>query len=122
MTLSNLTNEQKRVKIAEACGWRTCPDMGRLFAKWKQNKTGKLADCDEHLPDYLNDLNAMAEAEKTLTDDQHKEFRAKLWDIVEPPNKPAWILFEEHNRAYASATANQRADAFLLSHTQQGEK
>jgi hypothetical protein len=58
------------------------------------------------LPDYLNDLNAMHEAEKILTDPQHRRYRQLLRGVV-----------GDHLcvtcRAHVSATAAQRAEAFL---------
>ena len=52
-----------------------------------------------HLPDYLNDLNAMHEAEKILSKEQ-------------------WVIYEQHlNRMkvfpMVHATAKQRAEAFI---------
>lgn len=55
------------------------------------------------LPDYLNDLNAMHEVEKTLTDKAHEEFRLNLYDVI-----------GDDSRLIVSSTAAQRAEAFLL--------
>ena len=56
------------------------------------------------LPDYLNDLNAMHEAEKLLTDEQWTEYYDNLLDTT----KPSFVL-----RDITHATATQRAEAFL---------
>ena len=51
-----MTQEQKRIAIAEACGWNEMRD-----GRWK------LGDqVERFLPDYLNDLNAVHELEKIL--------------------------------------------------------
>ena len=79
--------EQQRIAIAEACGWKT---GYRDPEAWHP------------LPDYLNDLNAMHEAEKTLTDKAHEEFRLNLYDVI-----------GDDSRLIVSSTAAQRAEAFL---------
>ncbi len=64
---------------------------------------------------YIEDLNAMAEAEKALTDDEYYRYEDHMWDIIVDDGK--WvamdgITFPYHNRM-SSATALQRAKAFL---------
>ena len=85
-----MTPESQRIAIAEACGL-----------------TGYL----HSLPDYLSDINAMNEAEKMLTDAQYIYFAAELnacWFHDNPQtDKRVGILRS------ASATAAQRAEAFL---------
>ena len=48
--------EAQRIAIAKACGWTVTANGWWIDP---EDKSGGLADC----PDYLNDLNAMAEAE-----------------------------------------------------------
>ena len=55
------------------------------------------------LPDYLNDLNAMHEAEKTLRNEQRFEFYKQLLKACEDSETVNTI----------HATAAQRAEAFL---------
>ena len=65
--------EKQRIAIAEACGWKNAdhPDAMKLKQgwtmpeKWCMDPKGVLR-FNHHRPDYLNDLNAMHEAEKTL--------------------------------------------------------
>ncbi len=87
-----MTDEQINAAIAEACGWT--PDNRGL---------GWLSPHGYYAPepDYCSDLNAMHEAEKTLTDDQREVFY--------PRNLGAWQ--RPINVIYA--TARQRAEAFL---------
>ena len=57
-----MSPEKQRVAIAIACGWTPCQ-------KGCNGKSWRLPDdsgCVENLPDYLNDLNACHEMEKTL--------------------------------------------------------
>jgi len=88
-------NEKKqKIAIAEACGIVSKDKWGSLY----KTPRGILRDC----PDYLNDLNAMHEAEKVLTDENAEKFRA-------------WLLKlngYNHDRV-VSCTAAQRAEAFL---------
>ena len=96
-----MTPEQQRVKIAEACGWR-CAKHVAEFDKIHATMCWIKPSADEwqtqELPDYLNDLNAMHEAEKVLTYEQFDEYYVQLaMKMVRPFH----------------ATATQRAEAFL---------
>lgn len=98
MSNNTMTDEQMRIKIAEACGWihhhMRPSETERLQKKWYY-----LSD----LPDYLNDLNAMHEAEKTFADD----------DVIAEKYWLALYDATEHTRWPYDATARQRCIAFL---------
>ena len=100
-----MTNEQQRIAIAEACGWELRPYGDMLV--WYNPKGHACPVERDHrnkcLPNYLNDLNAMHEAEKTLTDKAHEEFRLNLYEVL-----------GDDSRLIVSSTAAQRAEAFLL--------
>ena len=81
-----MNQEEQRIAIAEACGWKT---GYRDPEAWHP------------LPDYLNDLNAMHDAEKVLNEKQEDIMNSTLWDIMDG-RKYLW-----------HATASQRAEAFL---------
>jgi hypothetical protein len=88
-----MTQEEQRVAIAEACG----EDSDSIVR--------------ELIPDYLNDLNAMHEAEKMLTQDQLIDYSRHLGKLVTihlPASRAAWMDFKLIN-----STASQRAEAFL---------
>ena len=93
--------EKQRIAIAEACGWK--PDKRGL---------GWLSPHGYYSPepDYLNDLNAMHEAEKVLTDEQDLEYSEALEQVVEGRYL---TNNSEDMRRLRSATASQRAEAFL---------
>ena len=59
----------------------------------------------ERIPDYLNDLNAMHKAEKTLNPIQAAEYARILTSIAWQSEQPVF--------APMTATAAQRAEAFL---------
>ena len=84
--------EAQRIAIAEACGWK--PDKRGL---------GWLSPHGYYAPepDYLNDLNAMHEAEKVLNQEQKEDYFFIIFNFY--GNWPKAI----------QATAAQRARAFL---------
>jgi hypothetical protein len=61
----------------------------------------------ECIPDYLNDLNAMHEAETVMTDQQRTSYLDKLYEVCNPHS----MLNDDWN--LTCATAAQRAEAFL---------
>lgn len=61
-----MSPEKQRIAIAEACGWAHA--SVEPFAH----------------PDYLNDLNAMHEAEKVLTEEQAEMYAEYMDDFVKP--------------------------------------
>lgn len=108
-----MTSEQINIAIAEACGWNSIReqdyDHGYSGDDVRQMWVGLNPDSDEfeQLPDYCNDLNAMHEAQKVLTPTEFEAYRWILWGLCKQPQVTEW------NRAYLSATAAQRAEAFL---------
>jgi hypothetical protein len=81
-----MKNEQTRIAIAEACG----------TIKWSYALPVKCIASG--VPDYCNDLNAMHEAEKTLSSAQ---LQREYADILDDGNGGHF------------ATALKRAEAFL---------
>lgn len=105
-----MTDQEINVTIAEACGW-------------KKVYTGPLADGQvddryiyggcymsvKDMPNYCADLNAMHEAEKVMTDEQWLKYVRTLTDWCDTDPRPNWWRM----RHAASATARQRAEAFI---------
>ncbi len=125
---AKLTPVEQRIKIAELCGWTL--EVYREYEPYKDtnnhgcdlggywiepidgvyieisHQCGSKGDtpftAQEIVPDYLNDLNAMHEAEKHLCDNQDNELRyAELLNHI--------TSGMEHK-----ATAIQRAEAFVF--------
>lgn len=99
-----MTPEAQRIVIAEACGWILFPGDEKLmsFNQWR-HESGDFRPLREP-PDYLNDLNAMHEAEKVLTAEQAYEYHCRL----------AGKLSATAEFRYAiSAPAPQRAEELL---------
>lgn len=89
-----MKTEAQRIAIAEACGWNTTKEqLGGVFVY--RDKHGQMHGA---LPNFLSDLNAMAEAERSIKDDE-----------------PVWAEYEDElfNNGGVGATATQRAEAFL---------
>jgi len=100
-----MKDEQINIAIAEVCGWiiiKACD--GSLIGKPK-NEQGPM----DEIPDYCNDLNAMHEAEKVLTDVQSTFYWKTLSELV---NNTVGHDFDNQFECI-HATAAQRARAFL---------
>lgn len=115
-----MTQEEKRIKLAEAAGWTPTP-----WGAWTQARSGiPSTECPSHaeLPDYFNDLNAVHELEKELTKDQQSTFAYKLnmlhptADITYPDPDMSGYRKELFAEAFdlMHATAAQRAEAIGL--------
>ena len=94
-----MTPEKQRIAIAEACGWKWEARIKGSIKVW--NKPPLMVFYDSELPNYLNDLNAMHEAEKVLTSSQEKEY----------VNDLDWMSERWGGTVFAPAA--QRAEAFL---------
>lgn len=129
--------EAQRIAIAEACGYKYCivrnaPGKHCWYLQNNYHLSGEtnpgcswsdkieVADKphgDEEVdyslvPHYLNDLNAMHEAEKLITKRQQaRQYMDNLSNIVRQISWPQSI--EEAQMLYLSAAAAQRAEAFL---------
>jgi len=110
--------EQQRIAIAEACGWTQCEyvesiGLAKGFPPLNNPPSyGTYENGMAQLPDYLNDLNAMHEAEQTLWQKDwtsRHDFVDKLARILSPTHG-------HHQQAgldLLDATASERAEAFL---------
>jgi hypothetical protein len=104
-----MTPEAQRIAIAEACGWKF-RKAGSGFELLEPDGQRNCADTDPltnwqsfsyRLPNYLNDLNAMHEAEKVLGKDHWHEY----WKYLE--------TYDANPYCVCFATAAQRCEAFL---------
>jgi hypothetical protein len=111
-----MTPEQQLIAIAEACGWTSIQQGNnsqgaRLLGVSPANKGRTSYDglILHELPDYLNDLNAMHEAEKILTDQQQATYAFLLH------KNSTRIIRDYLGRDFdcIHTTASQRAEAFL---------
>jgi hypothetical protein len=104
-----MNKEKQRIAIAEACPATFELNNGRYKTPFFIRYRASGHECDP-----LTDLNAMHEAEKTLTDEQIARWQRDLWLTCEndfyalEACAPPIVL-----RRFISATAAQRAEAFL---------
>jgi hypothetical protein len=102
-----MNEEQQRIAIAEACGFIN-------VRMWSESCIASMGVSDEGkywgslgVPDYLNDLNAMHEAETVMSDQQRTSYLDKLYEVCNPHS----MLNDDWN--LTCATAAQRAEALL---------
>ena len=103
--METMNTEQQRIAIAQACGWTgfnpdNIPDCLQYTARRADGKWGLI-------PDYLNDLNAMHEAVKSLPQNLKPRYFAYLCTVASGA-----ISLNGYSEA-TEATAAQRAEAFL---------
>ena len=112
-----MSPEAQRIAIAEACGW-TRLNQGRGYGRPPNSET------DFKIPDYLSDLNAIHDAEETLSDELREVFAWHLfcgkfdWYRMRLENGEPYsigYLEEPAKDAFRTyhATAAERAEAFL---------
>jgi hypothetical protein len=89
-----MSPDKQNIAIAQACGIVSKDSWGPLY----KTEQGYARDC----PDYLNDLNTMHEAEKSLDDVTQ---RGDYWDYLSSLTHEGFEM--------CHATAAQRAEAFL---------
>jgi hypothetical protein len=94
-----MREKQQRIAIAEACGWTEISDRGAGGINGK-HPTERWMGAD-FVPDYLNDLNAMHDAEKQLEAEDNHAYGCYCIE-----------LYEKYGNT-VSLTAAQRAEAFL---------
>lgn len=100
--MNEITQDEKRICIAKACGWTDVIDCGHGISRGDNPYDGRRL----HIPNYFVSLDAMREAELSLSPADFERFRWMVWDAVKRP------LISEWNRAYLSAPADVRAEAF----------
>ena len=106
-----MSPEAQRLVIAIACGWKYIDNNPDLYPYWLapkgDSRYGNPLDANlfpKAFPDYLNDLNAMHEAEKALTQAQDYQYRASILNAV---------CKDGSGMTAITAIAHQRAEAFL---------
>jgi hypothetical protein len=112
--------EEQRIAIAEACGWqgphhpKNVEGMAGWWSQehgvWWVNPEGKRVMVSS-VPDYLNSLDAMHEAEKVLTGTLRQNlYQSEIAEIcwADESRSNNQVVFNQ-----LTATATQRAEAFL---------
>ena len=100
-----LSNEELRIKVAGLCGYVSwCDEYGS--GQWEKD------DKAQDPPNYPVDLNAMYEAETVMIPKQYKEWNEILERITIP--FITCMTIEHQLFKQRTATARQRAEAFVL--------
>jgi hypothetical protein len=118
--LRAMSPEEVNRRIAEHCGWTECYTAGGIAYGYAPAKDYPHASSPpvkrghhKSAPNYFASLDVMAQAEATLTDEEHWRFRGILRAITGPKPERA-MTHAEWDRAYVSAPANVRALAFIM--------
>lgn len=110
--LKELSNEELRCRVAEELGWiypgSTCLKH-ESWRRWIPAK-GSIAST---VPNYPESLDAIAEAEKTLSDEEWDVYRVRVVELAFVSGRPTW-------RAMMQASARDRAIAFLAVRGREG--
>jgi hypothetical protein len=115
-----MSPEQQRIKIAEACGWTIHGTKFRIYGN-PDDPFSSVSAChdlygfprtggDDWIPDYLNCLNAMHEAEKVLADNEERQYKY-ISILVGKDWSESWAFTDAGKAIHA--TAAHRAEAFL---------
>ena len=116
-----MTPEQQRIAIAESCGWKVLePEVKpAIIYLWGLREGFIHEENREIIPDYLNDLNAMHEAEKFIKGTDlyinyvNYLFRSVGLNRIYYMGSPPEVFPADRQFAVFHATASQRAEAFL---------
>jgi len=104
-----MSPEQQRIKIAETCGYREIHKCLRSLVGFHDDyENGEFPTC---IPEYLECLNAMSDAEQTLnTADLQNKYYAEIAEITwgDEETEDRQVVFNQ-----LCASASQRAEAFL---------
>lgn len=105
----------KWLRFASRTVWITFAEAPQGFTPCERPACLANVVVSDSVPDYLNDLNAMHEAEKVLTMDQMRLYQDKLcwWINHYIYNDRARSGPAHHSDFVIHATAAQRAEAFL---------
>ncbi len=100
-----MTQEEKRIKIAEACGWHEEKEPVGSFnaSAWWHHET-RYPSNTMPVPDYFNNLNDCHEMERVLKDQEIEQYNDLLGSFL-------WSGYPASRRNF-HATAAQRAEAF----------
>lgn len=112
---SEMSPEEKRVAVAELCGWVPVDcSCGCGAIAWR--KDDLFASDSDDLPNYLNDLNACYYMEETLREPLWSDYVANMWDFL-GLKRSSKFWTSENLMLFAScihANEQVRVDAFLI--------
>ena len=125
--VQDISDDELRIKVAELCGWSIKRELnGELSCKYKDLPsvwcTEQIGVLPAAVPNYPQDLNAMHEACKSQNTHQGWNYDGPLADGL-PRSFVMWLddvvhsgcaECEKSTYGLITATARQRAEAFVL--------
>jgi len=105
-----MTPQEINLTIAELCGWTWNHADEWCWEHVDGSTSSSVPVRAKSLPNYHASLDACATFEATLTDVEHSAYRGELWNTAMAETG------DLHSRAFVSATAPQRCEAFLRTH------
>lgn len=119
-----MSPEAQRIAIAEAIGWRFHAHREIDLSLAGDRRLKEQAICRwcapgraewqlETLPDFLNDLNAMHEAEKVLNREQQMEYITLINRMRNDVARQSQDWYQLEPFWQVHSTAGERAEAFL---------
>jgi hypothetical protein len=112
-----MTPEAQVAMVAECAKWKP----SSIGNRWRMSVRGNRKAWTQLPPNYLNDLNAMHEAETKMTDAQAMKYHDFLYGTANGFNSLDELCRDQdghpndwHGMAVIMATAAQRAKAFVL--------
>ena len=109
---AKMSDDEKRVKIAELCGWEHSI-VGNF--PWQMIPPGCSSNNVISCPDYMRDLNAMHNALLDAHANDEHFVEKWLWYLAEVVSKGDTHDYAEVGKwELINATASQRAESFAL--------
>lgn len=111
-----MTDDAIRIAVAECLGYSKCKtrywdgDERDPVFSGVSNISNEIVT----IPNYPADLNACAEMEKTINEEQQRfEYWRQLHNVTKPEGYEPKPGCDAHTWGFITATARQRAEAFL---------
>lgn len=111
-----MTDDELRIKVAGLCGWAEDKEAWSLDYHGRFWSRGGIIARESRLPDYPNSLDAMHEAEATLTKEQQDQYIDNLLRLVVIPFEAEYgVQLNDTDTTWTilHANAQQRARAFV---------
>jgi len=114
--VQKLSSDDKRIAIAKACGWENRGKENGCYLDQIYLNGVHQFQCScwwgQHVLDYLNDLNVIQAAilQQKWTASQERYFQNDLWKVFACQSGG----FRDGAQVTCNATAEQKADAFLM--------
>jgi len=110
------TDEQIIKCLAEAEGWteiEPCTCWDHVLCGYEPERGAH----KKHIPDYLNDLNAVARVREKLAQEQHDEYINNMCLTIIAPAEAEYGVMSDTDAMYVLLNATPRQHALALART-----